>query len=348
MEFLSFSGKKSEDVTEFLQNVTRIAFKEGKSRDDNWLADYVESCLTGPALDWYAQLGTDSQRNWTSLRIALLQNYTARRDTSFIPAPPAAAPPGTGLRQPPLAYGYPDKHRLSLLVCPGLVLTSSYPGEKASLSPRNFTSLARVMVVRGDHEMLGYVPPPLPNARSTIQIKREDALVLEVPLLQPSERPVTLLRIANPGKTTEVSHPFYGLQLHGNTCWIHRACDRGLDNKLSNGRAQALTMTHDKAEAAASRVWSIHPVGGWMEELRAQWTEDDGTQISLQAVKRASGQVSVGLRAIESLDTVYPSEPSFNTVTPLELLDEKKTNWDGGVTEIDPGALLIVECRPQL
>ncbi|KAG8878787.1 hypothetical protein FRB98_006000, partial [Tulasnella sp. 332] len=94
MEFLSFSGKKTEDETIFLQDVKRLAFTEGRSRDNDWLVDYVETCLTGAALDWYSQLDEKVQMSWKQLRLALLQSFTARGDLA-IPAPPAAAPPGS-------------------------------------------------------------------------------------------------------------------------------------------------------------------------------------------------------------------------------------------------------------
>lgn len=93
MEFLSFFGEQNDDVTTFLQAVKRIALTEGKSRDDDWLTDYVESCLTGPALDWYAQLDKNVQTSWQDLRLALLQKYTARGNVGPPAAPPAQAPP---------------------------------------------------------------------------------------------------------------------------------------------------------------------------------------------------------------------------------------------------------------
>ncbi|KAG9027254.1 hypothetical protein FRB95_007971 [Tulasnella sp. JGI-2019a] len=82
MQFLVFSGSQDEDVTAFLQNVKKIAFVEGKSRDSDWLVDYVESCLSGVALDWYDALGEDVQMNWGELRHALLKQFTFRGGVS--------------------------------------------------------------------------------------------------------------------------------------------------------------------------------------------------------------------------------------------------------------------------
>ncbi|KAG8872968.1 hypothetical protein FRB98_009282, partial [Tulasnella sp. 332] len=112
MQFLSFSGDQDEDVTAFLQNVNRIAFTEGRFRDNDWIADYVGACLTGVALDWYARLDEDIERNWRELRIALLQRFMARGDASLAPEPPTATGPlSTTAAPPPLAAPGPPPDR---------------------------------------------------------------------------------------------------------------------------------------------------------------------------------------------------------------------------------------------
>ncbi|KAG8983692.1 hypothetical protein FRB93_007089 [Tulasnella sp. JGI-2019a] len=91
MQFLSFSGREDEDVTLFLQNVTRIAFTKGNARDNDWHADYVGTCLSGGALDWYAELDEEVQRSWRDIRLALLKQFSVRGRAPD--PPPAAAPP---------------------------------------------------------------------------------------------------------------------------------------------------------------------------------------------------------------------------------------------------------------
>ncbi|KAG8852799.1 hypothetical protein FRB96_008487 [Tulasnella sp. 330] len=107
MEFLSFSGNGEEDVALFLRKVNRIAFSEGKSRDDDWLADYVGACLAGTALDWYTELDESVRRSWGDLRPALLKQFTSRGGR---PHPLAAAPPpkNPGVAQPPFMQNSPS------------------------------------------------------------------------------------------------------------------------------------------------------------------------------------------------------------------------------------------------
>ncbi|KAG8852704.1 hypothetical protein FRB96_008560 [Tulasnella sp. 330] len=99
MEFLSFCGDGGEDATLFLQRVNRIAFAEGKSRDNQWLTDYVAACLTGTALYWYAELDERVQTSWKDLRLAILKQFTIRGDK---PDPPATT------TLPPMNRGGPS------------------------------------------------------------------------------------------------------------------------------------------------------------------------------------------------------------------------------------------------
>lgn len=59
LEQISFEGRDGEDVTHFLRDVKRVAIAEGQQRDDQWLIDYAESCLAGPALKWFLGLDDD-------------------------------------------------------------------------------------------------------------------------------------------------------------------------------------------------------------------------------------------------------------------------------------------------
>jgi hypothetical protein len=87
---LSFQGTVGEDVSLFLRDVKRVARKEGRQRDEEWLVDYVEECLSGPALQWFIHLDDEVARNWKALRMALLNRFAAPGPP--IP-PPAAVPP---------------------------------------------------------------------------------------------------------------------------------------------------------------------------------------------------------------------------------------------------------------
>ncbi|KAG8993511.1 hypothetical protein FRB94_013262 [Tulasnella sp. JGI-2019a] len=93
LERITFEGKDTEDVTLFLQNVKRIAFMQGRQRDDGWLADYVETCLSGEALLWYIPLDEDFKRNFSLLRIAMVEHFAAPATPDhYIPAAAPVTP----------------------------------------------------------------------------------------------------------------------------------------------------------------------------------------------------------------------------------------------------------------
>ncbi|KAG9013355.1 hypothetical protein FRB93_000878 [Tulasnella sp. JGI-2019a] len=86
-EQLTFSGKETEDITTFLQEVQQIALAEGRQRDDDWRADYVGGCLKGPAFQWYIVQEDHIRFTWTSLCRALLQRFPVHSaDKALMPA----------------------------------------------------------------------------------------------------------------------------------------------------------------------------------------------------------------------------------------------------------------------
>ncbi|KAG8899095.1 hypothetical protein FRC01_010672, partial [Tulasnella sp. 417] len=94
-----FKGVDGAEAESFIMSVQRIARKEGKSRDNEWIADLVASCLTGEALRWYVDQDEDTQNDWRRLRKAILQQYPSHTESSSsslqrtIPTPAAAATP---------------------------------------------------------------------------------------------------------------------------------------------------------------------------------------------------------------------------------------------------------------
>ncbi|KAG8861481.1 hypothetical protein FRB96_002930 [Tulasnella sp. 330] len=89
LEVLKFSGLPSEDVTEFLGAVKRVAIARGRQKDHEWITDYTESCLRGNAMKWFdgASVTDPSQfSTWPSLRRAFLGRF----ELSGPPQAPAA------------------------------------------------------------------------------------------------------------------------------------------------------------------------------------------------------------------------------------------------------------------
>lgn len=66
-----FDGSNAADCERFILAVKRRAFAEGKQNDDLWVAQYANTCISGPALRWYERLDDDVQASWKLLRWAL-------------------------------------------------------------------------------------------------------------------------------------------------------------------------------------------------------------------------------------------------------------------------------------
>ncbi|KAG8872631.1 GTP-binding protein [Tulasnella sp. 331] len=94
LEQISFNGEGGEDVTEFLRNVKRVALAEGHQRDDDWMIDYVESCLAGPALKWLLDQDDNEPASFRGLQRAMISRFESAQPTPSAPQPaPAAGPP---------------------------------------------------------------------------------------------------------------------------------------------------------------------------------------------------------------------------------------------------------------
>ncbi|KAG8876043.1 GTP-binding protein [Tulasnella sp. 331] len=94
LELLSFNGADGEDPTEFIRNVKRIALVEGQQRSDQWIIDYTESCLAGPALEWFLDLEDNVKGSWAMLQRAALKRFQSRippkvNPTSSVPPLPS-------------------------------------------------------------------------------------------------------------------------------------------------------------------------------------------------------------------------------------------------------------------
>ncbi|KIO32030.1 hypothetical protein M407DRAFT_19055 [Tulasnella calospora MUT 4182] len=62
--WIAFSGSPGESSGDFIQAVQRVAFQQGHSRDDRWIADFIATCFNGNALHWYSELDDETQESW--------------------------------------------------------------------------------------------------------------------------------------------------------------------------------------------------------------------------------------------------------------------------------------------
>ncbi|KAG9031839.1 GTP-binding protein [Tulasnella sp. JGI-2019a] len=90
LEELEFGGGPNEDVSKFLGAVKRAALKQGRQLDQQWITDYIESCLRGDALEWYIESDEVAAMDWRSLQKAFMGRFRAAH-----PATPTAPPTAT-------------------------------------------------------------------------------------------------------------------------------------------------------------------------------------------------------------------------------------------------------------
>lgn len=72
---ISFEGKDELDCQNFVAMINRYAYKQGKAKDDEWIAEFAGACFTGNALTWYIGLDEAVQDSWKQLRKAVLTEY---------------------------------------------------------------------------------------------------------------------------------------------------------------------------------------------------------------------------------------------------------------------------------
>ncbi|KAG8874498.1 hypothetical protein FRB97_005865 [Tulasnella sp. 331] len=90
---VTFAGVYGEDISFFLQNIQQEAFKQGRQREDAWIADYALTMLRGRALIWYYSLDEESQSSWRKLRVALIARFSPPDDLQPPPGPSQAPTP---------------------------------------------------------------------------------------------------------------------------------------------------------------------------------------------------------------------------------------------------------------
>ncbi|KAG8988575.1 hypothetical protein FRB94_000616 [Tulasnella sp. JGI-2019a] len=105
-----FSGDPGEDATIFVNSIQKIAFAQGRQRDNNWQADYAATCLTGPAMRWYCDLEDEERLSWSDLRRALLQRFPPLPAPTSPPAAPPPAPASSQPYQPRILGTLPTHH----------------------------------------------------------------------------------------------------------------------------------------------------------------------------------------------------------------------------------------------
>ncbi|KAG8909769.1 hypothetical protein FRC01_006733 [Tulasnella sp. 417] len=224
-EWLSFSGAPDEKASAFIQSLNRRAFAQGKSKDDEWLAQYAAACFSDDALTWYYDLAEEVQNSWRKMCPALLKEFSNKpsraakamygtesdimlaqapgSNPSLVPIPAAApaAPASPAFRPPPPARPpQPPRSRSATRI--GYI-------ELADASTGN---------------RLGYINK---QGDKTITQDVNDALLLELPLSAGPSTPVSL-RMMNSAVNDPKTH-YAGIMGMKNplSWWMLVACAAG-------------------------------------------------------------------------------------------------------------------------
>lgn len=84
-----FEGNDRSECEAFVHAVRNYARAAGKSRDNDWIVDFVVACLLGDALHWYEELDSAVQNDWNLFRRAILAWHPADvGDSEEEPEPP--------------------------------------------------------------------------------------------------------------------------------------------------------------------------------------------------------------------------------------------------------------------
>ncbi|KAG8888375.1 hypothetical protein FRB98_007770 [Tulasnella sp. 332] len=275
LEHISFGGKDTENVTLFLQSVKRVAFAQGRQRDQEWQVDYVETCLSDKALLWYITLEQKTRSDFHSLRVAMIEHFAIPTDIPPAPAPAAALIPSAAT---PAASAFPAP------------ISSPQTIKKQR---------GRITVVRNDGRAPGYCGPERNNeARKGWGCDRtsssSEALVVE--LCQSSDSfkaSRSLMKIVSAGGTA--GDVFLGVvsfshKESNDDFWVLGFCDEGITKPYSRS-----TSLKAPTRDSASKIWAMDDVTG---ELCATWTGS----VHILAL-RVNTKNSMWLRSTDSTKT---------------------------------------------
>lgn len=88
-----FKGDSWEACCAFIRSVRAAAWKEGKLRDVEWMADLASVFLADKALVWHSRLPTDVQEDWSKLQAAMIDRWSLIGDkVKEEPSQTSAAP----------------------------------------------------------------------------------------------------------------------------------------------------------------------------------------------------------------------------------------------------------------
>ncbi|KAG9006707.1 hypothetical protein FRB93_008439 [Tulasnella sp. JGI-2019a] len=189
---LSFNGDDSEDVTEFVREVNRIALAQGRQRDEEWIFDFAEACLGGVAIIWLDQFQGENGpiTSWKALRHALLDRF-GPFSASYVP-------------QPALVPAIPPVSKFDTIIVPRLTgapeLLAIRRGRIRLVGPESYGVKFVTIIVLPDSCILGTTIMPTEASIFEFSIPESDAHVMHLELvdqLSPSPHGPIFLGLVN-------------------------------------------------------------------------------------------------------------------------------------------------------
>ncbi|KAG9032124.1 hypothetical protein FS837_002796 [Tulasnella sp. UAMH 9824] len=74
-EQLRFRGQDATECKRFIAALLKLAFTQGKQRDDQWMAEFAASCIEDDALVWWSDLDEEVQGSWNLLKQVMRSEY---------------------------------------------------------------------------------------------------------------------------------------------------------------------------------------------------------------------------------------------------------------------------------
>lgn len=71
----TFEGIDGTECERFIHSLRRRIFEEGRSDDNDWITQFVSTCVVGDALRWHSELSPEIQNDWSLLQKAMLTRY---------------------------------------------------------------------------------------------------------------------------------------------------------------------------------------------------------------------------------------------------------------------------------
>ncbi|KAG8941332.1 hypothetical protein FRC04_004612 [Tulasnella sp. 424] len=260
-EWLSFGGAPEEKAATFIQNLNRQAFAKGKSKDDEWLAQYAAACLSDDALAWYYSLAEEVQNSWRKMCPALLKEFSNKPaaaakiaevevpESDIMPAPAPAPAPGWNSSLAPTPAAAPAPSPASPASRPPVPARSPFPAQQSSTTRIGYIELADAF----SGNRLGYINS---KGDKTITQDVNDALLLELPLAASPSTPVSLRMINSSINDPQRSYAGIMAMTSPLPWWMLVVCAPGNNAWHIPGLPPTVTM---------SNVWTAHPLGETLE-----------------------------------------------------------------------------------